>query len=119
MPVTLKTGSLTITVPSNDPKEIFKSLSFWSSEFPQVCGNPKCKSTEVSPHHRNTKGFDFYSARCSSCGYEAAFGQYREGGGLFLKRDEGWKPPYKHDADSQGTTSYKQKDLEDESDVPF
>lgn len=57
----------------------------------EPCG--QCKSTAVVHEHRVRQTFDYYSFRCRSCGAELSLGQYKDGRGLFVKRqDEDGKP---------------------------
>ena len=94
MAVSIKLPSgITVSSTSTKIKDIFKDLSFWASEWPSKCGN--CKSVNVFPSARETDGFHFYEAKCGDCGHSLSFGQYREGDGLFAKKSDGWKPPFK------------------------
>jgi len=115
MPATIKIGSsLTISVPGVDIKQLFKDVSFWTNDFPKVCG--LCKSENIAPAHRVAQGFDFYSAKCGGCGAEYSFGQAKEGGHLFPKRE--WKPPFQRDGEQshQPTSSAP---APDESDIAY
>jgi hypothetical protein len=107
MPATIKIGStLSISVPGTDIKQLFKDVSFWTNDFPKKCG--RCESENLAPAHRNVKGFDYYSAKCGACGGEYAFGQAKEGGHLFPKRE--WKPPY-HGTQEQAASTDEADDI--------
>jgi hypothetical protein len=47
------------------------------------CG--ACGSENISPEHRQAKGYDFYSWKCGSCFNVLKFGITKEGGRLFPK----------------------------------
>jgi len=84
--------TVSIATAGNDPREIFKAASFWTKEFPKQCGH--CKSKNITAGHRLASGYDFYEAICQDCNYTFAFGQLKDGSGLFPKTQDGWKPPY-------------------------
>ena len=73
-------------------KDFFKKFGFFS-DMPTECDH--CKNKNLAPEYRNAKGFDYYSIRCKSCGYQLQFGQYKDGSGLFAK---GWSAPVKKDS---------------------
>ena len=59
------------------------------------CGNPECKSKEIAPSCRLTDksdggSFDKFAIECAICGSNLGLGLNKEGGGLFLKRDQEW-----------------------------
>lgn len=115
MPATIKIGSnLTITVPGTDIKQLFKDVSFWTNDFPTSCG--MCQSTNIAPAHRVAQGYDFYSAKCGACGAEYSFGQAKEGGHLFPKRE--WKPPF-HRADAHQQDVAASKVGNDDSEIAY
>ena len=94
MAVSIKLPSgITVSSTSMKIKDIFKDLSFWSTEFPTKCGN--CKSVNVFPSAREVESNYYYEAKCGDCGHSLSFGQYKTGEGLFAKKKDGWKPPYK------------------------
>lgn len=94
MAVQIKLPSgITVTSAATKIKDIFKDLSFWASEFPSKCGH--CGSTNVLPSHREHDSNSYYEAKCSDCSHTLSFGQYKTGEGLFAKKSDGWKPPYK------------------------
>jgi len=110
--------TISIATPGNDPRDIFKAASFWTKEFPKQCGH--CKSKNITAGHRLASGYDFYEAICTDCNYTFAFGQLKDGSGLFPKAQEGWKPPY---AQSSGGGSrddaFPDDSNKDEDSIPY
>ncbi len=87
-------GSVRLEVDADGPKEAIQQLTPFLDAFqPRPCG--LCSSDQTRVEHRLAGGFDYYSIRCTYCGAQFDFGQHKEGGGLFPKRDKGW---YKYDA---------------------
>jgi phage FluMu protein Com len=113
MAVSIKLPSgITVSSTSTKIKDIFKDLSFWSTEFPTKCGN--CKSVNVFPSHRDVESNSYYEAKCGDCGHTLSFGQYKTGEGLFAKKKDGWRPPYvgkQDDRESQSKGSVDPDDI--------
>ncbi len=80
-----------VTIDGTQPKEAAKAGAFWL-EYQKHCGKcGKCDSENTLFTHRKQQGFDFYEAACADCGARYSFGQKREDGSLFPKRDKGWE----------------------------
>lgn len=92
-----KMGTTDLQVQSDDVKELFKQLGFFAG-LPHACGN--CKSKNITPDHKNVKGFDFYFIKCLDCEHEFKLGIKKEDHSLFPKSEEGWVAPYSRGVDS-------------------
>ena len=68
-------------------KEIIAQAAFWM-EMPAKCGC--CGDTRLRFDYRTPQDYKFYSLKCRKCGAEYQFGQHKEGGTLFHKRE--WTP---------------------------
>lgn len=89
--ITLGPSGLQIQVAgATSEKEIFKALGFWASDWQGTCS---CGSKDVVPVHRNNGGFDYYEGKCRACGNIHQYGQAKDTGSLFPKRDKGWHKP--------------------------
>lgn len=118
MSVSLKLPSgITVTSTATKIKDIFKDLSFWGSEWPAKCGN--CKSQNIVPSHREVEGNSYYEAKCGDCGHSLSFGQYKTGEGLFAKKKDGWRPPYKGGDSERQEAPRSHAPESDTSDVPY
>lgn len=85
----IKIGSKSLEITGEgDNKQVIKNFSFWS-QLPDKCG--LCKSNNMALNYRSPKGNDYYGLKCLDCGADLNFGQYKQGGGFFLRSDEGWK----------------------------
>ena len=72
----------------NDPKEAVRILSDFSEILSeQNCG--ACGSEAIRHEQKTVNSFDFYGLKCLACGAQLNFGQHKEGGTLFAKRDKG------------------------------
>ncbi|RLG45043.1 MAG: hypothetical protein DRN81_02950 [Thermoproteota archaeon] len=83
--------------------EFLKEVSFYSS-WPEECVN--CDCGDLAVNYRMAKGFEFFAIVCPKCGFRLQFGQYKEGGGFFLKD---WEPPYSESSDEDDDRSSKKK----------
>ena len=100
--------TIAITIDGTDPKQAFKSLSFWQ-EYKKNCSECGCcGSKNVMPRLRSIvaqngpnkgKSYKYYEAQCGECYSTFSFGEKQETGELFPKRDPGWK---KFDKDGGG-----------------
>ena len=68
-------------------KEIIAQAAFWM-EMPVKCGC--CGDTRLRFDYRTPQDYKFFSLKCRKCGAEYQFGQHKEGGTLFHKRE--WTP---------------------------
>ena len=85
--VRVQVGKAWIEVDANGVKEAIQALSEYSEVFQELtCG--LCQGNNVVPNHRQAKGYDFYEMRCLTCGARLSFGQTKEGGRLFPKRND-------------------------------
>lgn len=64
------------------------------------CGH--CGSPDLRLCHRTPQGYEYFSVKCESCGYEMKFGQQKDSGKLFPK---GWEPPYQGDGNGNGSAA--------------
>ena len=85
-----RVGDIEIT---GDAEDMKKTISI-TTQYSEMFGESKCehcKSENVRPKHRNTKGYDFYSKKCYDCSWELKFGVTKDTGELFPKE---WEAPY-------------------------
>ena len=90
---TTANGRVSVEFDGNSQKEFVKQIAAFEEVFGETkCG--KCDSENIKFVVRTVNGNDYYELRCNDCGAKLAFGQQREGGGLFPKRkdDDGWLP---------------------------
>lgn len=107
---TLDLGNLKLSVCGcKSEKDVFEALSFWASDWQAKCS---CGSTRVMPQGRESQGYKFYEGKCLDCGNVFQYGQKREGGGLFPKRDAGWHQPQRNDQqhDDRGNDRQQYRD---------
>ncbi len=124
-------GSLRVEAEPKTIKDSFEAIG-QITEFliaePCAC----CKSKATAPRAKHTKEYVFYEWACRDCGATISFGQAKEGGRLFLKRNDkdgkplmnrGWsvyQANGQHAApQSQEPNSEPQAYSQDESEVPF
>ena len=111
----LKVGKAVVEVTGKNEKEVIEDASIFY-EMPCSCG--LCKSNNIGFRHRAHKDYSFYELLCLDCLATFAFGQRKEGGGLFPKgNDDGnWEPKYEgkggHDRDDDRRDS--RRDSRDE-----
>lgn len=118
-------------------EDAIKTLSMWGEMLTEPdCGRCGCK--DLIPKHRRAQQYDYYHLECRNpeCGAQLAFGQLREGGGVFPKRkdqNDNWLPhrgwyhwkerqQQRQQQSSQDTYSepvYQQSPPVDQSDNPF
>jgi len=115
-----KVGLTVIEVEANDKKELIKKIGFFSG-VPTQCG--LCDSTDLKFFQRSPGGNLYLGMACSGCGAEFNFSQHKDGGGLFIKGDQQWRPAYGGN-DHRGATTVQrqappQHNVEDEDDIPF
>ena len=91
------------------PKEIIKGLSFWAS-LPTKCS--ECGGG-VNLYYKSPKGNDYYGLKCSKCGAELNFGQYRTGDGFFLKSDARFVKWERGDADENSRDEHADDESRD------
>lgn len=108
-----------ITIEADGLKPLFMASGFFA-EIPPNCGN--CESDDLMLAGKKNAGFDFFSVLCRKCRHELKFGQRKEDGGLFLKLDDGWVPPYKKEGGGGGGGNQQQQkkdDFDPDDDIPF
>lgn len=119
-------GKNQLQIETEGLKPLFMASGFFAS-IPAKCGH--CGSDDLTLNGKKNSGFDFYGVLCRACNHELKFGQRKEDGGLFLKLDEGWQPPYEKGQGSgygggssgSGGAWGQQRRQEDEEidDIPF
>jgi hypothetical protein len=93
-------GRVTFEMEADNPKALFKKLALVQEVFgaEDKCGC--CGSQDIVYRTRLWDGNDYYELHCRECGAAFAFGQKKDGGGLFPKRRDkegdtlengGWK----------------------------
>jgi hypothetical protein len=85
-------GKNHVSIEADGLKALFMASGFFAA-IPTQCGN--CQSDDLMLDGKKNAGFEFYGVLCRKCRHELKFGQRKEDGGLFLKLDDGWQPPYK------------------------
>jgi hypothetical protein len=91
MRITVPIGDNKIEIEAAGLKPLLMATGFFAN-IPSECGN--CKSGNLLPCGHKNQDLEFYSVVCKECGHSVKFGQRKSDGGLFLKLDEGWHPPY-------------------------
>jgi len=91
-------GRNKISIEADGLKSLFMASGFFA-EIPTNCGN--CDSDDLMLAGKKNAGFDFFSVLCRKCRHELKFGQRKEDGGLWLKLEDGWIPPYKQGGGGQ------------------
>lgn len=92
-------GRMVFEVEGETPKNLFRSIAELQELFEteESCG--VCNSLNIRLSHRVIDNNEYFGLRCA-CGAEFSFGQKRQGGGLFPKRNDaegnalphrGWK----------------------------
>lgn len=90
MKVQLKVGPRIIVEAEGETiKDVYSRVSALAGIFAcaDKCGC--CGSQEIIPQVREPQGFTYYELQCLACHARLSFGQNKEGGGLFPKRDKG------------------------------
>lgn len=108
--------TIAITIDGTDPKQAFKSLSFWQ-EYKKYCSEcGRCGSKNVMPRLRNTiaqsgqnkgKLFKYHEVQCGQCFARFSFGEKQDAGELYPKRDPGWQK-FEKDGESHSDPSRSQ-----------
>jgi hypothetical protein len=85
-------GSLTVEAEPKTIKDAFEAVG-QVNEFliSEPCGC--CKSVNTFPRAKHSGDYVFYEWCCRACGAAISFGQAKEGGRLFLKRNDKNKNP--------------------------
>lgn len=113
----IKVGSATIQIESETQVGAVAEAGFWG-ECPTKCGN--CGSQNVGFFSRRPSGHLYVGMKCADCDHSFNFGQNKEAGGLFIKHDEAWQPPYSGGGNQQGNepsqSNYAQPDNDS---IPF
>lgn len=112
----IKVGNATIQVEGSTPVELVKHAGFWG-ECPAKCGN--CSSDSIGFFSRTPKGNLYVGMKCRDCNHEMNFGQYKEGGNLFIKDGGLWNAPYGGGGGSGGGGGGGGSAMDDDDDVPF
>lgn len=117
----IKIGNASIQVEAETQVALVDHAGFWG-EVPTECG--QCKSSNVGFFSRRAQGYLYVGVQCQDCSYTLNFGQNQEGGRLFIKSDEGWKPPYQSSNDaSQASNPANDHQAAatqpDDDDIPF
>lgn len=81
-----RTGRLVIEVEGGTIKELFGQIAEVQEtlDADSQCG--ACGSQEIKFRKRVVQKYEYYELQCEACSARLAFGQLREGGGLFPKR---------------------------------
>ena len=81
-------GRLVIEMEGTTIKDLFQQIGPIAEvlDADSACG--KCGSPNIYPRTREAKGFDFYELVCSDCKAKLSFGQFKDGSGLFPKRND-------------------------------
>lgn len=81
-------GRLIIEVEGSNIKELFEQIGPVAEvlDGDDSCG--KCSSPHIFPRSREAQGFVYYELVCSDCGAKLSFGQHKEGGTLWPKRED-------------------------------
>jgi len=115
-------GKSFVAIEADGLKALFMASGFFAA-IPTKCGN--CDSDDLTLDGKKNAGYDFYSVLCRKCRHELKFGQRKEDGGLYLKLDDGWQPPYKK-GDGGGSGKQQggggggdQRRPDDDDDIPF
>jgi hypothetical protein len=93
-------GRLLVKINAETVAQLFREIGSVASvlDVDTACG--KCKSPNIFPNVRNAQDYEYFELNCADCGARLSFGQHKEGGGLFPKRDKG-------DADDRGWYIYR------------
>ena len=92
MKVQMKVGSKVIVEAEGDsPKQVFERVAALAGIFGAAGKCGCCGCPEIVPQVRQPQGFTYYELVCLNpdCGATLTFGQNKEGGGLFPKRERG------------------------------
>jgi hypothetical protein len=96
---TLNVGRYPIEIEATKAEHFFLLCSLFA-DVPDRCGN--CNSDNIFPHgekkHSGEDDWTFCSIRCRDCEHQLRFGRRRDGQ-FYLKKDEGWHPPFRLAAD--------------------
>lgn len=87
-------GSIPVQVEASNLKDLIKESSFFA-ELPTEC---TCGSQHLVPRHRKHEDNDFYEILCQDCGQTMGIGQHKTGNTLFVKKSDGWKEPFRRQA---------------------
>ncbi len=80
-----KNNQINVEFDANSIKEAFKNLAEFQEIFDESnCGS--CNSENIRFLVRNVDGNDYFELRCKDCFSKLAFGQHKNGEGLFPKR---------------------------------
>ncbi len=93
----LRIGRLTIEAQGETIKDLFRELATADEVFAAESECGICGSPDIGMQVRTVDSYQFYELKCKSqdCGAKFAFGQSKNGGGLFPKRkdeDGNWLP---------------------------
>lgn len=110
-------GKNPVQIEAEGMKPLFMASGFFA-QIPQKCGH--CGSDDLTLNGTKNQSFEFYGVLCRGCNHELKFGQRKEDGGLFLKLNDGWQPPYeKGSGGNSGGNQQQRKQEEEEDDIPF
>lgn len=81
-------GRITIEVTGETIRDLFRGIANAQEAFEAdaVCG--MCQSECIGFRHRKVDKNDYYEMVCNSCRARLQFGQHKEGGTLFAKRQD-------------------------------
>lgn len=91
----MRGGQMTLEVTGESVKDIFCAIGDAQEIFEAESKCGCCGSKEIYFRHRKSKGYDFYEMVCGGCQARFQFGQAKEGGTLFPKR-QGQKGGWSH-----------------------
>ncbi len=80
-------GRLSIKVEAPTVRDLYKQIAAVDEVFSAETNCGLCQSTDLRFVCRTVEGHDYYELRCR-CGARFAFGQSKNGGGLFPKRKD-------------------------------
>lgn len=90
MKVQLKVGAKAVVEAEGESiKQVFERVAALAGVFAcaDKCG--ACGGSDIIPQVREPQGYTYFELQCLGCGARLQFGQNKEGGGLFPKRDKG------------------------------
>lgn len=81
-------GRLIIEIEGTTVKDLFAQIGPIAEVLDADAACGKCSSPNIYPRAREAQGYDFYELVCSDCGAKLSFGQFKDGSGLFPKRND-------------------------------
>lgn len=128
----LPDGKTTFVMEAATPKEAFSKLALVDELFSEKeCGC--CHSADIKFVQRKVENGFYLEMRCQKCGAQLAYGQNKEGGGIFVKKwdsekrcampNGGWyiyqKQGDSHEQPSRGNAHNDSPPPPQDGDIPF